>query len=112
MQAQQRKEAIREFKERVTPQGIYAIRCAADGASWVGASRNLDAQRNGTWFQLNGGMHRNPSLQAAWKQYGADAFFLEVVETLPADVSKIALDDVLKERRSLWAQELSAIELG
>lgn len=111
MSSLSRKEAIREFKERVTPQGIFAIRCLQTPQCWVGASRNLDAQQNGIWFQLNTGSYRHAELQAAWKQFGAEAFTFETLEELPQDVSPIVIADVLKERRSHWAQQLNGIEL-
>jgi hypothetical protein len=77
----------------------------------VGATRNLDAQRNSTWFQLNAGGYRHRELQASWKQHGADAFVFEPLEQLPEDTSPISLLEILAERRSHWVQEVSGIEI-
>ena len=44
---EERKEVVRKFKERKPLLGVFAVRCTATGLVWVGASRNLDATRNG-----------------------------------------------------------------
>lgn len=107
-----RKQAIREFKEAIVPQGIYAIVCTATDAKWVGASRNLNAQRNSTWAQLKSGMHLSKSLLSAWKEEGEDHFSFEVLETLPEDISPIVADDARKELKRKWAAELGAEAIG
>ena len=56
-----RKEAIQKFKERKTALGVFAVRCTATGRVWVDSSRNLDAAKNGTWFGLRNGSHREKS---------------------------------------------------
>lgn len=101
-----RKQAIRDFKEAVVPRGIFAVTCAASGEKWVGLSRNLNAQKNGLWFQLGVGSFRTASLQKAWKTHGEASFAFEVVEELPEDTAELVLHDVLKERRGAWAAEL------
>ena len=103
-----RKEAIREFKERKVPQGIFAIRCRTTGAVWVDSTRNLGAARNGAWFQLRGGLHRDKGLQAEWNARGEEAFEFEALETLADDVSPISLADVLKEKKQKCAAQLGA----
>jgi len=50
-----KKEAIRKYKEQKAPLGAYAVRCTISGRAWVGASRNLDATKNGCWFMLRNG---------------------------------------------------------
>ena len=42
MDKNSRRDAIRQYKERKVPIGIFAIRCRPTGETWVGASRNLD----------------------------------------------------------------------
>ncbi len=75
-----RKNLVREYKERKTRPGIFAIRCLADQATWTGASRDLDSQQNGIWFQLRMGNHMNKALQQSWNEHGADAFRFEILE--------------------------------
>lgn len=104
----QRKEAISQFKERKPLLGIFAVRCASNGQVWVGASRNLDATRNGTWFALRLGSHRDQALQEEWNAQGESAFQYEVLETLSKEVIPQAVSDVLGEKKKQWIQELGA----
>jgi hypothetical protein len=106
----QKKEAIRQFKERKTNAGIYAVRCTT-GRVWVGASRNLDATRNGLWFSLRAGLHRDSALQREWSVQGEPAFTYDALEALPEDTPALSLPDVLKERRQHWLDALGALAL-
>lgn len=103
-----RKAAIRQYKERKTPRGAFAVRTAGGGPVWVQASRNLDAARNGLWFELNHGSHRNHELQAEWNARGEAAFEFEVLEVLPDDLLDMELNDRLKEVKTRWAERLGA----
>jgi hypothetical protein len=103
-----RKEAIRKFKERKTALGVFAVRCAASGRVWVDSSRNLDAAKNGTWFGLRNGSHRDKPLQEEWNAYGEGAFQYEILERLADDVHPLAVADRLKEMRSRWVARLGA----
>ncbi len=106
-----RKEAIREYKERKTPLGIFAIRCTATNAVWVDASRNLDAAKNSNWFQLGAGSHRTKSLQHEWNTHSETAFSYEILETLPEDVHPLEVKDQLESRRKHWVAELNAFAM-
>ena len=50
MNTENRRRAIRAYKDRKLVMGIYAIRCAASGQVWVGQSRTLDTIENRLWF--------------------------------------------------------------
>ena len=106
-----KRQARREYKERKTPRGIFAIRCAATGEAWVSASTHLDSERNGIWFQLRLGLHQNKRLQTAWNATGEEAFKYEILETLEDDVLPLAIKDVLRERQKHWEKELGAAGL-
>jgi hypothetical protein len=103
-----RKEVIRKFKERKAALGVFAVRCAATERVWVDSSRNLDAAKNGTWFGLRNGSHRDKSLQEEWNAYGEGAFQYEILERLEDDVHPLAVADRLKEMRSRWIVRLGA----
>jgi hypothetical protein len=108
LSAGERKEAIRKFKERKTPRGIFAVRCTATGRVWAGASPNLDAARNGTWFGLRLGGCRTPELQAEWNQHGEAAFAFEILEQLDDDAVPLLLRDLLEEKKAQWCARLGA----
>jgi hypothetical protein len=103
-----RRQIADEFKERKVPRGIYAIRCSISGETWVGSSTNLNAVRNSQWFQLRGGLHRNPSLQKAWKHHTEQAFSLDVLEQLDDDISPLLLNELLATKKKAWAENLQA----
>lgn len=103
-----RKEAIKEFKARKVPRGIYAVRCNATGRVWVTSSPNLSAAKNSLWFTLKNRSGMNRDLQAEWNTHGAEAFEYQVLEQLDDDVAPLALGDLLKERKLHWIAELSA----
>ena len=103
-----RKLAIDQYKMRLPERGVYALRCVASGRVWVGASPNLGAARNSTWFLLRNGDHRDRGLQAEWRTHGEDGFQFDVLEMLDADLAQVLVPDVLKEKRRDWARRLDA----
>jgi hypothetical protein len=106
-----KKEAIRKYKEQKAPLGAYAVRCTISGRAWVGASRNLDATKNGCWFMLRNGGHIDKSLQSEWNQHGEAAFQYKILETLDEDLHTLAIADLLKQTRDRWVEQLSATAL-
>jgi hypothetical protein len=105
-----KKDMVREYKERKVRPGIFVVRCVNDGTLWTGASRDLDSQQNGIWFQLKMGNHMNRALQQAWNSHGADAFTFEILEVI-ADENAEMIDLLLKEREAQWRQQSRAAKL-
>jgi len=103
-----RKEAIRKFKERQPPRGVFAVRCAATDQVWVGSFANLEAMRNRLWFSLRLGSHRDQTLQAEWNARGEQTFQYEILERFDDDLCAIELNDRLKDRKKHWATQLGA----
>ena len=106
-----RKEAVRKFKEQKPLLGAYAVRCAVTRHVWVGISRNLDATRNGSWFTLRTGSHREKSLQDEWNAHGEAAFEYEILVALDEDIHAMEVDDQLKEQKKKWVAQLGALAL-
>lgn len=102
-----RKAAAREFRERVVSRGVFALRSAALGRAWVGASRNLENEERRVRFFLNQGGHRDRDLQAAWASAG-ETFVFEVLERLDDDTPDMLVADRLKAGTARWAAELGA----
>lgn len=104
-----RRQSVRDYKERKTAAGVYAVRCAPSRDVWVAGSRNIDAQQNSLWFGLRSGGHPNKAMQAAWAAHGADAFAFEVLERIEAeDLTPLGLSDLVKERERHWRDALGA----
>lgn len=110
MTAAHRKDLVREYKERRTRPGIFAVRCQPEDSLWTGNSRDLDAQQNGIWFQLRMGNHMNRTLQQAWNTHGAEAFRFEILEVVEDENAEI-IDLLLKEREAAWREQTGAAKL-
>jgi len=106
-----RKEAIKNFKEQKVHAGAYAVRCIPTEHVWVGASRNLDATKNGCWFMLRNGSHQEKSMQAEWNERGEIAFEYEVLDSLNEEAHPLNVAALLKEMKSAWVARLGASPL-
>ena len=102
-----RKEAIKEYKARKIPRGVFALRCTTTGHIWIDTALNLEAARNGLWYILRHGLHRNKALQAEWNANGEQSFEYEILEKLEDDLAIIAVGDALKEKKRHWVGQLS-----
>lgn len=105
-----RKQIQRDYIERKRSIGVYAVRCAATGEAWVGATRNLDNRKNGLWFTLKSGGAPDKKLQAAWDAHGEASFSYEPLEEVPQD-NPHAIPLLLTERTAHWIEKLDADEL-
>jgi hypothetical protein len=105
-----KRELAQAYKERKRRRGVFVVRCAPTGQSWVSATPNLDTQQNAVWFMLkNGGSHSNRALYASWKEHGAEAFSYEVLAELPDEgQSDYAVRADLKALEQEWQAKLSA----
>src|SRR5262245_53327028 len=63
-----------------TTSGIYVIKCSANEKIYVGSTVNFRNRWQEHCRRLRAGRHKNPHLQNAWYQYGADAFEFTVLE--------------------------------
>jgi len=103
-----RKALIREYKETRRPMGIYCVRNTVNGKLLVGKSTALPSILNRQRAQLRAGSHHNPTLQKELSEYGADAFEVEVLDTL--EVPNQADYDPSADLRTLeqmWLDKLS-----
>jgi hypothetical protein len=107
MDNKRKKDLVREYRERKPETGIYAVRCKPSGEVWVAASRDLEKQQNGLWFQLRIGNFPNPELLTAWKKHGEDAFTFEIIEQVRDDNPQL-IGVLLKERDLHWRKQLNA----
>lgn len=69
--------------------GIYAIRRLADGACYVGSSKEIRLRWRGHRMMLKSGTHHAPYLQHSWNSYGAQAHEFVVLETCALDRSTL-----------------------
>ena len=108
MKSEDRKAAVAAYKERKSAVGIYAVRCLASGACWVGRCLDLTKVQNRHWFVLRLGNSPHRSLQAAWNGHGAETFVFEELERLAEDEPAYVRDAILAERLAAWSEQLGA----
>lgn len=111
MKGEERKAAVKAYKERTAAPGIYAVRCTVTGEAWVGGAPDVSTILNRLRFTLAQGGNPHRALQQAWIAHGADAFVLEILETLDEEDSGLARDRVLKNRRTWWIEKLGAARI-
>ena len=93
MDKQSRRDIARAYKERKVPVGIFSLRCARTGETWIGLSRNLDGAANSAQLGLRMGSHRNKAIP----------------EAITAKAAKLAYDGerIRHWVLHLWHQELA-----
>jgi hypothetical protein len=103
-----RRALVAAYKERKSVAGVFALRCAATGETFVGEALDIDKVFNRLIFSLRAGAHPRPRLQAAWSAHGEAAFAFETLERLPEAPSIYARDAALRGRRDHWRKALDA----
>lgn len=111
MQMDARKAATDAYKEQKTLAGIYAVRCPATGACWVGRAPNVMTIQNQLWFALKLGSSPFRALQAAWNAQRPTGLQFEVLEKIAAEELQPFRDQVLKARQQIWCERLGAVAL-
>jgi len=107
----EKKAAAAAFRDKKAIAGIFAVRCVANGRIWVGRTPNLAAIWNRLSFSLRQGANANPSLQAAWREHGAENLVFGEVERLEDEQLGFVRDSLLKERLAHWRAALGATAL-
>lgn len=104
----EKKAATTAFREKKAIAGIFTVRCVASGRIWVGRTPNLAAIWNRLTFSLRQGASANPSLQAAWREHGAENLVFDEVERLEDEELGFVRDSLLKDRLAHWRAVLGA----
>jgi hypothetical protein len=65
---------VSAYKERKSVAGVYAIRCTASDAQWVGTAPDLSTIWTRRAFALRQGVDMNKPLQSAWNLRHSGAF--------------------------------------
>jgi hypothetical protein len=106
MDRSERKAAVSAYKERKAVAGVYAIRCAAADAQWVGAAPDLSTIWTRRSFSLRQGIEANQALQAAWNVHGPESFTFKILEEIDLERLPYGRERALKERIAHWREAL------
>jgi group I intron endonuclease len=99
-------------------QGIYCIRCMANGRVYVGSALRIDLRWNLHRSDLRRGQHRSIRFQRAWNKYGADAFEWSTLELVadrkgkPKSAAHRAAIGAAHKGRTLSAEQKAKIAAG
>ncbi|MDF2887710.1 MAG: hypothetical protein K0R23_2095 [Lacrimispora sp.] len=77
-----KKELKDQYKNRILTGGIYRIQCSGDDSYWLRTSLDMQGSKNRFAFSKNTDSCPEICMLKAWKQYGANAFSLEIVEEI------------------------------
>lgn len=102
-----RKKAVRDYKEKPRPAGVYRVQHTPSGRTLLGSSPDAPAMLNRIRFQLGTKGHPNQKLQTDWNTDGADAFSFEVLDLLPPRESEVEdQGEELAALEELWSDKL------
>lgn len=101
-----REELKQMYKEIKTEAGVYQIKNRINQKTFVASTRNLKTL-NGKKFQLQMGGNPVKELQQDWKEYGEEAFDIEVLEVLKKpEEGYFDEADALKKLEEKWLNQL------
>lgn len=102
-----RKALKQAYKETAPQAGIFQLKNKINGKICLGSSTNLHGPLNREKMMLNLGNHRNPALQADWKQYGEANFEFGILEEFDtANKSRFEVDEELSLLEEIWLEKL------
>lgn len=111
MRSEDRKVAVKAYKERRIVRGLDAGHCASSGEGRIGAASALSGIRNRLRFTIRQGVNTRRSLLAAWKAIGAEAVTFEIVERFDEAEINYVPDRVMKERIAHWTGKFQAVRI-
>ena len=101
-------EIKRNYKQTLTPMGVYQLRNKVNGKIFIGSSKNLPGRKNRYEMEFSyGTLINNTELLQDLKQYGKENFIFEVLDNLEpkADPAYNYTED-LKTLEELWIEKL------
>ena len=92
-------------KEVKTEGGVYQIKNLHNDKIYIGSTPNIKTL-NGVKFTLKTNTHQNKELQKEWNTYGADAFSIEMLETIKREEEKALSKKDLLKLEAKWLEKL------
>lgn len=84
-------------------QGIYMIKCIANGRIYIGQSVNIKGRAQEHRRALEKGIHNNKIMQNYFNKYGQENFIIEIVE-------KVENAKNLTDRENYWASYYNSFD--
>ncbi len=112
MDADRRKQILRDYKDNPPPAGVYQIRNKRNGKVYLGSAPNVDGKLNTQRFMLHGGGHMNKALQNDWAAQTPEDFAFEVLEYLKPsspEASPLIVRTELADLEKRWLEKVRAL---
>jgi len=105
---QARKEMSRAYKEQLSRGGVYTITNSVNGKYLLDHTADIKSIQNRFQWSAGTGTALHPKLQRDWKELGASAFTLEILEEVQQtpEQTSAAFQDQLKARERSWREQL------
>ena len=108
MNQMDRKNIVREYKEKVRPAGIFRVINLSTGKALIGISIDLPGMLNRQRFQLASGLHPDSELQKDWNELGPSQFSFEVLDSLKnLDEPRKDPKEDLRLLKELWLEKFA-----
>ncbi len=108
-----RKKELKMLAREIKPiAGIFQIKNTFNKKILIESTQDLKIM-NRRKFELDAGLHPNKALQAEWKQFGADSFIFEILETVPQKKEEETdIGEILLELQEKWIKMLQLFKGG
>jgi len=100
-------EIKKNYKESLTPMGVYQIKNLVNGKIFIGSTKNLPARINRHKFELKFGSEGITELQNDYNKYGEGNFSFEIIDELkPKDEPGYNYTEDIAVLEQLWVEKL------
>ena len=97
----------KQFKQTLTPMGIFQIKNKRNGKVFIGKAMNLPGTIRRHQFELKLGSHRNVDMQKDWQELGEEQFSFEILDQLtPKEDPTYKYEDDLATLEEMWLDKL------
>ena len=112
MDKQSKKVLKEQYRSMPEVGGVYCIRCKGLNKIWIKTTANMQGAKNRFEFLISTNHCPEPGMIEAWKQFGAAAFSLEVLEEIKKKETQTNREfsedvDTLLE---IWREKLDTVE--
>ena len=102
-----KKELKKQYKQTLTPMGIYQIKNLVNGKIFIEKGKNLPGNLNSAKFQLKMGTFTNEELQNDYNRLGEEKFSFEVIDRLePKEDLGYDYTEDLNVLEEMWLEKL------
>jgi len=100
-------EIKKNYKQTMTPMGVYQLKNLVNGKILIGSSKNLPGRKNRFEMELSLENFTNIVLLQEVKQFGKENFLFEVLDYLgPKEDPSYNYTEDLKTLEELWIEKL------